>query len=234
MASSTRERVSVAICLCRPVRTLETVVIETPASAATERMVTRGACIIASCIGLLKRIRTVGEGGTKVKRLGDRKAGEGAVIEFVWVDGTAVRVTSLVRREVGGAVGEGRREVTLVVIVRGKRGHGEMLALLAPGTVTVAIPEEDGSERFVADVVLANHVALGQGEVTAYRHEVTLRERVLNGRDEGVEEIPVSLRLEALIEALEGAGVVTRGAVEAIARRLGVEAEAGRGRRGTG
>ncbi|MGH2561652.1 MAG: hypothetical protein ACRDJH_21515 [Thermomicrobiales bacterium] len=156
------------------------------------------------------------------------------MIEFVWVDGTAVRVTSLVRREVGGAVGEGRREVTLVVIVRGKRGHGEMLALLAPGTVTVAIPEEDGSERFVADVVLANHVALGQGEVTAYRHEVTLRERVLNGRDEGVEEIPVSLRLEALIEALEGAGVVTRGAVEAIARRLGVEAEAGRGRRGTG
>src|SRR5215216_5478273 len=66
IAAWTRSRVSGAICSCRPLSTLETVVIETPASPATDRMVTRRLSI-TFCNALLKRISSLRPGHRLVK-----------------------------------------------------------------------------------------------------------------------------------------------------------------------
>jgi hypothetical protein len=148
------------------------------------------------------------------------------MIDFVRIKETAVRVTSLTRRTVVGDDGEERREVTLVVIVHGEQAHDSFCTLLGSRKLTLEIPEESGPESFAVEVVSTDHLTFGQGKTTAYRHEVTLRERTTAETDEtepaalSAEDVSVAVRLEALIEALAAAGVVDRGTIDSITQRL--------------
>ena len=99
------------------------------------------------------------------------------MVEFVRLNGTAVRVSSFAER----AVREERalrREVAMVVVLRGASAHHAFLGLLAAEPVRVEIPD---GPAFAATVVRHEHAAVGPGEGAAYRHELVLRESPTDG-----------------------------------------------------
>ena len=100
------------------------------------------------------------------------------MIEFVTLNGTAVRVSSFDHRAVVAEAGPPRQEIALVVVLRGAMADSAFRGLLAAEPVRVEIP---GGPVFEATVERASHAAAGAGEGTVYRHEMTLRETAASG-----------------------------------------------------
>jgi hypothetical protein len=97
-------------------------------------------------------------------------------MDFVKLNGTPVRVTSVFQRTVEQPDGPPLRELELVVIVRGTMAHRSLLALLAKEPIRVDIPSSTHWITLEATVAAAHHTSSGTGEAAAHRHDVTLRE----------------------------------------------------------
>jgi hypothetical protein len=99
-------------------------------------------------------------------------------MDFVKINGTAVRITGVSQRAIPQEDGPPRQEVELVVILRGAMAHRSFQSLLGRGAIRLDIPEDDGAGWTTLDteIAAAYHSASGSGEAAAYRHDVTLRE----------------------------------------------------------
>ena len=95
------------------------------------------------------------------------------MVEFVTLNGTAVRVSSFDHRPVAELDGLVRHRVSLVVVVRGAPAHHAFLGLLASDPLRVAIPD---GPSFAATLVRHDHATAGAGEAAVHRHELVLRE----------------------------------------------------------
>lgn len=97
-------------------------------------------------------------------------------MDFLKLNGTPVRVTSVFQRTVEQPDGPPLRELELVVIVRGTMAHRSLLALIAKEPIRVDIPSNTHWITLEATVAAAHHTASGTGEAAAHRHDITLRE----------------------------------------------------------
>lgn len=100
-------------------------------------------------------------------------AGYQSMVEFVKLNGTAVRVTGLYRQPIQPDDGPTREEVALVVVLRGDATHRAFRDLLAREPMHLDIPEE---RSFAAALVSSTWTESGEGDVRAFRHDLTLRE----------------------------------------------------------
>jgi hypothetical protein len=101
-------------------------------------------------------------------------------MDFIKINGNAVRITSIYQRTVPQDDGPSLREAELVVILRGTMAHRSFLALLASPQLRVELPDKSGSGSvsFDTEVFTAYSTASGEGEAAAHRHDVVLRETV--------------------------------------------------------
>lgn len=100
-------------------------------------------------------------------------------MEFIRINGTAVRLTGFHQRTVEQVEGPPLRELELVVIVRGTLAHRSLLELIAQNRFVVDLPSgSDGSQwtSFEATLAGAYHQSSGVGEAAAHRHDIRLRE----------------------------------------------------------
>ena len=93
--------------------------------------------------------------------------------DFVVINGTPIRATSVYRRVLPGEDGPSLEEIELVVILRGGMVNRSFQDLLRAPSVVLQIPDGPTFETTVAN---ANHIDTGGGESAAHRHDVTLRE----------------------------------------------------------
>jgi hypothetical protein len=99
-------------------------------------------------------------------------------MDFVRMNGSAVRTTSVYERVIPQEGGPPLQEIELVIILRGTMEHRTFLALLGRGQVRIEIPDRSGASWTVYDteVVTAYSSSSSMGEGAAHRHDVTLRE----------------------------------------------------------
>jgi hypothetical protein len=97
-------------------------------------------------------------------------------MDFIKINGTAVRLTSIYQRTVPQDDGPPLREAELVIILRGTMAHRSFLALLASPRLRLDVPEPSGWVTFDAEVSTAYSTASGSGEAAAHRHDILLRE----------------------------------------------------------
>lgn len=105
------------------------------------------------------------------------------MIDFIRINGTALRLASARVRETPGSDGTPRRDWLLVAIVRGLPAQRDLLDLLAARSYTVEAPREEGWEHFPATLVDHTFSETTIGSNPVFRHLVTLREG--NGREPG-------------------------------------------------
>ena len=99
--------------------------------------------------------------------------GATTVVEFVTLNGTAVRVSSFAQRTIAQEGRSPLREVALVVVLRGATAHHAFLGLLASTPIRVDIPD---GPSFAAAVERTTHTVTGAGQRAAHRHELVLQE----------------------------------------------------------
>jgi hypothetical protein len=99
-------------------------------------------------------------------------------MDFIRINGSAVRITSIYQRTVPQDDGPPLHELELVVILRGTMAHRSFLALLAPGTFRVDVPDKSGQGwlTYEMEIITAYSSSSGPGEAAAYRHDLALRE----------------------------------------------------------
>ncbi len=99
-------------------------------------------------------------------------------MDFVKLNGTAVRITGIHERVIPQESGPPLQEIELVIIIRGTMEHRSFLALLGRGRVRIEVPDRSGAGWTVYDteVTTSYHSSSGAGEAAAHRHDVTLRE----------------------------------------------------------
>ncbi len=100
-------------------------------------------------------------------------------MEFIRINGTAVRLTAFHQRTVEQVDGPPLRELELVVIVRGTLAHRSLLELMAQHHFVVELPAgSEGSQWTSLEATLAGafHQSTGVGEAAAHRHDIRLRE----------------------------------------------------------
>jgi hypothetical protein len=99
-------------------------------------------------------------------------------MDFIKINGTAVRLTSIHQRTIPRDDGLPLAETELVVILRGTMAHRAFLALLASPQLRLDIPEPDGDGwvTYDTEVFTAYSTSGDSGEVTVHRHDVVLRE----------------------------------------------------------
>ena len=94
-------------------------------------------------------------------------------MDFVKMNGEAVRTSGFYRRMVEQEDGPALEEVELVVILRGGLANRSFVALLRQGTIMLEIPPATTLET---SVVGTNVTSTGVGESAAHRYDITLRE----------------------------------------------------------
>jgi hypothetical protein len=99
-------------------------------------------------------------------------------VEFIMINGTAVKLNSFHQRELLQDDGPAMREMELVVLVRGTMANRSFLSMLAPSPLRIDIPEPIGPgwQTHEMEVVSSFTASSGPGESSAHRHDVTLRE----------------------------------------------------------
>jgi hypothetical protein len=99
-------------------------------------------------------------------------------MDFIKINGNAVRITSIYQRTVPQDDGPPLREAELVVILRGTMAHRSFLSLLAAPQLRIDIPDKSGQGwvTFDTEVHTAYSTSSGTGEAAAHRHDVALRE----------------------------------------------------------
>jgi hypothetical protein len=98
------------------------------------------------------------------------------MIEFVKLNGVAVRTSSFSRKSEVDEDGVSRDSVLTSIIVRGSQQHRSLSELLSQSPMRLEIPNGATMDLLEVEVVDASSVSTGFGEASAYRHDVHLRE----------------------------------------------------------
>lgn len=96
------------------------------------------------------------------------------MVEYVKLNGTPIRVTGLYRQTIEPGEGAALEEIELVVVLRGEATHRAFLDLLERPPIHLDIPDE---RAFAAALVSSTWTESGEGDASAYRHDLTLREQ---------------------------------------------------------
>lgn len=150
-------------------------------------------------------------------------------MDFVKLNGTPVHVAGFKQRTIERPGDSPVQQFELVAIVRDQKSHESFLTLLGNGQIRIDLPDDSGGAWTTLSTVLLDsfHTTTASGNVTIYRHEITLRESTLE-EESTPETAPVDLdreerlelRLEALIEQLAAAGVISHTVLDASFARL--------------
>jgi hypothetical protein len=97
-------------------------------------------------------------------------------MDFIRMNGTPVRITSIYQRAVPQDDGPPLKEVELVVILRGTMAQRSFVALLARGHVRLDVPDKSEWTTYDTEIISSYHSSSGTGEAAAHRHDITLRE----------------------------------------------------------
>jgi hypothetical protein len=120
-------------------------------------------------------------------------------MDFVRINGTAVRITNVHQRIVPQDDGLPLQEIELGVILRGTMAHRSFLALLAPIQIRIDIPDRSGAGwvTYETEIVTAYTSASGTGEAAAHRHDVVLRETPVSATRRAAEQTAQQPELDA-------------------------------------
>jgi len=101
-----------------------------------------------------------------------------SMMDFIKINGTAVRLTSFYQRAIPQDDGPPLKEVELVILLRGTMANRSFLALLGRDQVRLEIPDPSASGWTICDTELVSSYQSSSdaGEAAAHRHDVTLRE----------------------------------------------------------
>jgi hypothetical protein len=99
-------------------------------------------------------------------------------MDFIKMNGAAVRLTGIHQRTIPQDDGPPLQEFELVVILRGTVAQRGFVALLANGVARIDVPEKSGAGWTTYDTEIVNtyHSSSGGGEGAVHRHDITLRE----------------------------------------------------------
>jgi len=98
------------------------------------------------------------------------------MIDFVKINGVAVRTSAFHRRTEKEANGLNRDYIAASVIVRGAMQHRSLSQLLTQQPMHLEIPNGSQMIYLEVEVFNATHVSTGVGETAAYRHDIQFRE----------------------------------------------------------
>lgn len=98
------------------------------------------------------------------------------MVDFIKVNGTAVRTTGFYRRLIPREDGAPLVELEIVVIVRGSIPNRSFKQLLAAPSLVIDSPHGQEWERFDATIEQASVASSGSGEAAAFRYDLTFRE----------------------------------------------------------
>src|SRR4051812_18873838 len=99
-------------------------------------------------------------------------------MDFVKLNSTPVHVAGFNQREIERPGGSPLQQFELVVIVRDQKSHESFLELLGDGNIHLDLPSDfgEGWTSYETVVLQSLHTTSAHGNVTVYRHEITLRE----------------------------------------------------------
>src|SRR3954468_7554556 len=98
------------------------------------------------------------------------------MIDFVKLNGVAVRTSAFHRRTEKESNGLNRDYIAASVIVRGAMQHRSLSQLLTQQPMHLEIPNGSQMIYLEVEVFNATHVSTGVGETAAYRHDIQFRE----------------------------------------------------------
>ena len=98
------------------------------------------------------------------------------MIDFIKMNGVAVRTNSFNRKTEMEGDGIAREHVFASIIVRGSMQHQSLSELLSQSPMRLEIPNGATMDLLEVEVVNTSHVSTGLGEGSAFRHDVQLRE----------------------------------------------------------
>jgi hypothetical protein len=98
------------------------------------------------------------------------------MIDFIKMNGVAVRTNAFNRRTEMEGDGIAREHVTVSIIVRGSIQHRSLSELLNQSPMRLEIPNGATMDLLEVEVVSNTHVSTGLGEAAAFRHDVEMRE----------------------------------------------------------
>src|SRR3954471_5817895 len=98
------------------------------------------------------------------------------MVDFIKINGTAVRTTGFYHRIITDEGDVPRTEVEIIVIIRGSMAVRSFKQLLSAPVLTVDSPIGKNWERYEAKIEHASVASSGDGEAAAYRFDLNLRE----------------------------------------------------------
>jgi hypothetical protein len=98
------------------------------------------------------------------------------MIDFIKMNGVAVRTNSFNRRTEMEGDGIARDHVIVSIIVRGSIQHRSLSELLNQSPMRLEIPNGATMDLLEVEVISNTHVSTGLGEAAAFRHDVEMRE----------------------------------------------------------
>jgi hypothetical protein len=98
------------------------------------------------------------------------------MIDFIKMNGVAVRTSAFHRRTETEANGLSREYISASVIVRGAMQHRSLSQILAQRPMQLEIPNGAIMSVLEVEVIGTSHVSTGDGEMAAFRHDMQLRE----------------------------------------------------------
>jgi hypothetical protein len=98
------------------------------------------------------------------------------MIDFIKMNGVAVRTNAFNRRTEMEGDGIAREHVTVSIIVRGSIQHRSLSELLNQSPMRLEIPNGATMDLLEVEVISNTHVSTGLGEAAAFRHDVEMRE----------------------------------------------------------
>jgi hypothetical protein len=98
------------------------------------------------------------------------------MIDFIKLNGVAVRTSAFHRRTEKEANGLNRDYIAASVIVRGAMQHRSLSQLLTQQPMKLEIPNGAVMTHLEVEVFNATHVSTGVGETAAFRHDIQFRE----------------------------------------------------------
>jgi hypothetical protein len=98
------------------------------------------------------------------------------MIDFIKMNGVAVRTNAFNRRTEMEGDGIAREHVTVSIIVRGSIQHRSLSELLNQNPMRLEIPNGATMDLLEVENISNTHVSTGLGEAAAFRHDVEMRE----------------------------------------------------------
>jgi hypothetical protein len=105
--------------------------------------------------------------------IGNARSREAVVVEFIKINGQAVRLTRFYRRTVEGGQGVALDEIELVVMLRGRTVQRSFQDLLRAPRFLIEIPGADSLQMVLGSASLQTS---GTGEAAIHRYDIVFRE----------------------------------------------------------